>query len=84
MTTTNHVEPMLPAALVARSLGISDQTIRNLIRSGELAAVNVSRRGATRPRYLIKNDDLNKFLVDRRVGRDPNWKAGLMRRSART
>ena len=79
MTITKHVESMLPAALVARSLGISGQTIRNLIHTGELAAVNVARPGATRARYAVTGDSLNTFLVARRVGRDPNWKAGLPR-----
>ena len=44
------VDLMLPAASAARSLGISPQTVRNLIHSGELAAVNVARPGgATSP-----------------------------------
>lgn len=62
-----HVDRMLPAAEMARSLGLSPQTIRNWIHSGELAAVNVARPGSVRPRYLIRNDDLNRFLGSRKV-----------------
>ena len=67
MTATPQVEPMLPAAMLARQLGLSPQTIRNWIHSGELEAVNVARRGASRPRYVVSQENINAFLASRRI-----------------
>jgi len=61
------IERMLPAADAARSLGISDQTVLNWIHRGQLPAVNVAALGAKRPRYLVRNVDLDQFLASRRV-----------------
>lgn len=69
------LQPMFPAADLARSLGLSPQTIRNWIHSGQLEAVNVARPHAARPRYLIKHDDLNRFLASRRVSTAASGKA---------
>jgi hypothetical protein len=60
---------MLPPAGVATLLGMNDGHVRRLIRQGRLLATNVASCRAWRPRYLIHVDDLNAFLVSRKVGR---------------
>jgi hypothetical protein len=42
------------------------ETVIGWIRSGELPAANVARRGATRPRFRIDPTDLAAFLAARR------------------
>jgi excisionase family DNA binding protein len=58
---------MIPASTAAKLLGLSDQTLLNRIHSGELAAINVARRGARRARYLVRRCDLDNFLSARVV-----------------
>lgn len=43
---------------VARRYGISQEKVLNMIRSGELRAINVACRSSSRPRYRIGEDDL--------------------------
>jgi len=43
---------------VARQYAISQEKVLNMIRSGELRAINVATRGSSRPRYRISEDDL--------------------------
>jgi len=44
-------------------LGTSPDTVRRLVRSGRLRAVNVAH-GKTRARFRVREDDLAKFIDD--------------------
>lgn len=46
---------------VAKRYGVSPDTVRLWIEQGDLEAMNVAKRGATRPRYRIEPDALAKF-----------------------
>jgi excisionase family DNA binding protein len=52
---------------IAKTLGCKPDTVLAWIRSGELVAVNLARRGSTRPRYRIEPRALEAFLAARRV-----------------
>jgi excisionase family DNA binding protein len=52
-------DDMLTPPAVAKLYGVSADTVRAWIVSGELLAVNVAK--AKRPRYRISKDALNKF-----------------------
>ena len=52
---------------VAQRLRIKSQTVRNLIRTGQLAAVDLARKGCVRPRFRISEADLLVFLQTRAV-----------------
>jgi excisionase family DNA binding protein len=56
---------MISAADAARMIGLSDETIRNWIRRGQLAGVNVARPGSPRARYLVRRVDLDNYLASR-------------------
>jgi excisionase family DNA binding protein len=49
---------------VARILGFSNWTVRDMIRRGRIEAVNVSS-GDVRPNYRISDAALKKFLRSR-------------------
>lgn len=51
---------------LADQYGATAATFRAWIRSGELKAVNVSRnQKSKRPRYMVRQSDLEKFFEDR-------------------
>jgi hypothetical protein len=50
---------------VARAWGMKPATIIALIRSGELRAIDVARRGSRRPRYRIDKADLIAYEQSR-------------------
>ena len=50
---------MLTPQEAARRLGVSVQTIRYLIHTGQLPADDVARAGSKQPRYLIDECDLD-------------------------
>jgi len=50
---------------VARVLGVSPETVRGWIRSGELKAVNLADPQSPRPRYRIERDALTSFATGR-------------------
>ncbi|MGH7169367.1 MAG: helix-turn-helix domain-containing protein [Gemmataceae bacterium] len=56
---------LTPPAIAAR-LGVAAETVIGWIRSGELPAANVAKRGCRRPRYRIAPEDLEAFLATRR------------------
>ena len=62
----------------AKVLRVDPETIRELIRSGELRASNLARRGSTRPRWRISREALEEFLA----GREPRPAAKKKRRSS--
>ena len=57
--------PWLTAAQVARTLRVNSDKIRSWIRSGELAAVDVSQSPGGKPRWRITPDALNEFAERR-------------------
>lgn len=61
----------------AKVLRVDPETIRELIRSGELRASNLASRSATRPRWRISREALEEFLA----GREPRPPAKKKRRS---
>jgi hypothetical protein len=51
----------------ARQLGVANTKVLELIRTGELAALNLANRGCTRPRYSIPPAAIEAFEAARRV-----------------
>lgn len=65
---------------VATELGICRETVAALIRSGQLAAINVSLSPSSRrPRYRVSERELETFKRERSVER-----SATQRRSHRT
>jgi hypothetical protein len=58
---------LTPPAYAAR-IGSKPDTVIGWIRSGELLAINVASRGATRPRYRISPEAIAEFERRRSVG----------------
>jgi hypothetical protein len=52
---------------IARRYGVATSKVIDWIRSGELVALNLARRGCTRPRYSITPESLEQFERARRV-----------------
>ena len=52
---------------VAHRYGVSPKKIIDLIHDGELTALNLARRGCTRPRYSITPEALEAFERARTV-----------------
>lgn len=50
---------------IARELAIRESKVAQWIRSGELTAVNVAETNGGRPRWRIRRDDLDAFLLRR-------------------
>ena len=50
---------------IAKDLGVSEDFVRGLIRSGELPAYRVGKK-----EYRVKIDDYERFLEARRIKRD--------------
>lgn len=61
---------LTPPAIAGR-LGVAAETVIGWIRSGELAAANVARRGCRRPRYRVAPENLKAFLAARRPDAPP-------------
>ncbi|WP_146435315.1 helix-turn-helix domain-containing protein [Blastopirellula retiformator] len=53
-------------AEVAKSYGVHEHKVHEWIRSGELRATNVARRGSTKPRWKIRASDWEAFEELRR------------------
>jgi hypothetical protein len=56
---------------VARAIRVGRARVRQLIRSGQLAAVNVAPDLSARPRVIVLAADLERWLQSRRVGPPP-------------
>lgn len=67
MTTAATPARFLTPPQVARLYVTAPETVIGWIRAGELRAINVARRGATRPRYRIAPADLAVFEAGRTV-----------------
>ena len=51
---------------VCKQLGVSETTVRAWLHSGELRGFSVSRRaGSKKPRYRVKQQDLDCFILAR-------------------
>lgn len=48
----------------AEQLGCSQNHVRNLIAKGQLRAVDIAKKGASRPKTRVRHDDLADY-VDR-------------------
>lgn len=64
-TETKQARPAPPprytVAEVAKAYRVSPATVRQWVRVGLLAAINVSRPGSQRPRLLIPDESLRDF-----------------------
>jgi excisionase family DNA binding protein len=56
---------------VARTLRVGRRRVRELIRSGQLPAVNVAPDLSGRPRVIVLAEDLRRWVESRRVGPPP-------------
>lgn len=66
------MKKLLSIAEVSKSLGTNENKILNLIRSGELPAINVAQNGnGKRPRWRIADTDLDAFLESRKTATSP-------------
>lgn len=66
-TARTHLTP----PQVAAQLGVDVSTVRGWLRSGELAGVDLARRGSRRPRFRISHEALKLFLSARSAARPP-------------
>lgn len=62
---------MLTPPEIGRRLGQKADTVRDVIRSGELSAVDLARPGSKRPRYRVTEAALAEFLAGRTVQPPP-------------
>jgi hypothetical protein len=56
---------------VARALRVGRRRVRDLIRTGQLAAVNVGPDLGGRPRLIVMAADLARWVESRRAGPPP-------------
>jgi excisionase family DNA binding protein len=81
--------PSLPArgltvSDVARTLRVGRRRVRELIRSGQLAAVNVAPDLSRRPRLIVLAEDLRRWVESRRAGPPPRPSRRRRRAPAQT
>lgn len=67
MTVATPTPSKLTPPELAKRWGVSPTTVIGWIRSGELRAIDVARRGARRPRYRIDVADVLAFESGRTV-----------------
>ena len=53
---------LLPIPAAAERLGCSEMHIYRLVSSGELRAVDISRKGAGKSKTRIRSDDLDAYI----------------------
>ncbi|HUE72008.1 MAG TPA: helix-turn-helix domain-containing protein [Pirellulaceae bacterium] len=51
----------------AEEISVTDEKIRDLIKAGEIAAIDVSLHAGGKPRWRIAASDLEAFLLRRRT-----------------
>ena len=56
---------LLPIPAAAERLGCSEMHIYRLVSSGELSAVDISRKGARKSKTRIRSDDLDAYIDSR-------------------
>ena len=64
---TDHMEDLWDIARVAEYLGVSERTVYNRVRAGELPAIKIGRLWRVRP------SELNAWL-SARAARTPRWR----------
>ncbi len=65
MTTTTTNSNWLSPPQIAREFHIRESKVAVWIAQGELVAVNVAERPDSRPRWRVRREDLDYFLVRR-------------------
>lgn len=68
----NNERTKLKPSEIAGMWGISQETVIRFIKSGDLPAIDISPRRATKPQYLVDVSDLEAFERSRQV--DPDVK----------
>ncbi len=64
---TKPVREWITPPMIAAEVGGHPETVIGWIRSGELPAVDFSRRGSLKPRFRVKREDFDAFLRRRSV-----------------
>jgi excisionase family DNA binding protein len=54
-----------PVAVAAELLGCSEMHVYRLVSTGELRAVDISRKGAGKSKTRIRSDDLDAYIEAR-------------------
>jgi hypothetical protein len=67
---------------IARRYGVANNKVLEWIHTGELAALNLARRGCDRPRYSITPESLAAFERARAVAPQADPTPKLRRRAA--
>ena len=63
--TKDKTPTMLTPPMLAKRLGISPDKVRDWIKSGQLAATDVSKKPGGRPRYRISEEAIREFKKKR-------------------
>lgn len=71
MRRTKPPNDFLTPPMIAAAIGSRPETVVAWIRSGELVAVDLARRGSRRPRFRVRRADFEKFLERRTVTATP-------------
>jgi predicted site-specific integrase-resolvase len=63
------MQTLLTPPEVAKLYRVAVETVHGWIRSGELSAIDVARRGSRRPRFRVSLDSLSAFDQRRSVSK---------------
>jgi excisionase family DNA binding protein len=63
--TSRPPAQLLPIPAAAERLGCSEMHIYRLVSTGELRAVDISRKGAGKSKTRIRSDDLDTYIESR-------------------
>ena len=66
---------LLPIPAAAELLGCSEMHVYRLVSTGELRAVDISRKGAGKSKTRIRSDDLDSY-IEARTRRAPSAGSG--------
>ena len=59
------MNPRLTVAGIAAWLGCTDEHVLGLIADGDLEAIDIRRKGTSRPRWIIAEEALQRFIASR-------------------
>lgn len=76
------VRRKLSVPMLARQWGVADQKVRDLIRCGQLRAIDLAGVNSRRPRYAIDLADIEAFERSRQVVPDTGTTTRRVRRRA--
>lgn len=65
---------LLTVQQVSAETGFSSQKIIRLIAAGKLAAIDTSTGGGRKPRWSIRQEDLDEFLTPKKLKLDTRKK----------